>query len=74
MSQLEDNIKNLATCEKINYLDNILDDFLRKFATLDVKEQTQYIHSRQFLKNVYDLGYDDGRKTSQICYANKFEL
>lgn len=67
------NISDLAIYEKTALLDKQLDDFLRIFADLSIREQEAYIHSRQFFKNIYDLGYDDGRKTSLICDANKYE-
>lgn len=65
------NISDLANYEKISLLDKQLDDFLRVFAELSISDQEFYIHSRQFFKNIYDLGYDDGRKTSPICDARK---
>lgn len=72
--KLMKNISDLANYEKIVLLDKQLDDFLRVFAELSISDQEHYIHSRQFFKNIYDLGYDDGCKTGRICYANKYEI
>lgn len=65
------NISDLATYEKTALLDKQLDDFLRIFADLSIRDQEFYIHSRPFLKNIYDLGHYDGCKTSLICDARK---
>lgn len=67
-------ITDLANYEKTALLDKHLDDFLRVFAELSISDQECYIHSKQFFKNIYNLGHYDGRKTSLICYANKYEI
>lgn len=72
--KLMKNMSDLANYEKIALLDKQLDDFLRVFAELSITDQECYIHSRQFFQNIYDLGYDNGRKTSLICHANKYEI
>lgn len=69
--KLMKNISDLENYEKISLLDKQLDDFLRVFAELSISDQEFYIHSRPFLKNIYDLGHYDGRKTSLICDTRK---
>lgn len=69
--KLMKNISDLANYEKISLLDKQWDDFLRVFSELSISDQEFYIHSRPFLKNIYDLGHYDGCKTSLICDARK---
>lgn len=65
-------IKDLATFEQMITLDNILYNFEKIFAELSMKDQYDYIHSRQFLKTIYDLGYSDGLKSTQFCQNKDF--
>ena len=69
--KLMKNISDLANYEKISLLDKQLDDFFLFFSELSISDQEFYIHSRPFLKNIYDLGHYDGCKTSLICDARK---
>lgn len=69
--KLMKNISDLANYEKISLLDKQLDDFLRVFAELSIRDQEFYIHSRPFLKKIYDLGHYDWCKTSLICDTRK---